>query len=99
MQLNASLRLEWKSEQGGQSAVLDAGSLTLHGTPGCNRATLEVAYNRVHFELDHKHLEHLPDGSLTGTRVEIAERWSHRRSDWISVSEIYGPKHGLRWTR
>ena len=76
MQLNASLRLGWNSEQGGQSAVVDAGSLTLHGASGCNGSTWEGAYNRVLFELDHKHLEQLTEGRVAGARVEIAERWA-----------------------
>jgi AraC family transcriptional regulator len=80
MQLNASLRLGWKSEQGGQSAVVDAGSLTLHGAAGCNGSTWEGAYNRVLLELDHKHLEHLIEGRVAGARVEIAERWSFKDS-------------------
>jgi AraC family transcriptional regulator len=80
MQLNASLRLGWKSEQGGQSAVVDAGNLTLHGAAGCNGSTWEGAYNRVLFELDHKHLERLTEGKVAGARVEIAERWSFQDS-------------------
>jgi AraC family transcriptional regulator len=80
MQLNASLRLGWKSEQGGQSAVVDSGSLTLHGAAGCNGSTWEGAYNRVLFELDHKHLERLTEGRVAGARVEIAERWSFKDS-------------------
>jgi hypothetical protein len=78
MQLNASLRLGWKSELGGQSAVVDAGSLTLHGSAGCNGSTWEGAYNRVLFELDQKHLEHLTEGRVAGARVEVAERWSFK---------------------
>jgi AraC family transcriptional regulator len=80
MQLNASLRLGWKLERGVQIVVLDAGSLTLHGAAGCYSATLEGAYNRVLFELDHKHLEHLTEGRVAGARVEIAERWSFKDS-------------------
>jgi AraC family transcriptional regulator len=80
MQLNASLRLGWKSEQGGQSAVMDEGSLTLHGAAGCHASTWEGAYNRIFFELDHKHLEHLTEGRIAGTSVEIAERWSFKDS-------------------
>jgi AraC family transcriptional regulator len=78
MQLNASLRLGWKSEQGGQSAVVDAGNLTLHGAAGCNGSTWEGAYNRILFELDQRHLEHLTEGKVAGVRVEIAERWSFK---------------------
>jgi AraC family transcriptional regulator len=75
MQLNASLHLEWKSESGERSAVVEAGSLTLHGA-GCNGSTWNGAYNRVLFELDQRHLEHLTEGRFAGARVEITERWT-----------------------
>jgi AraC family transcriptional regulator len=38
------------------------------------------AYNRVLFELDYKHLEHLTEGRIAGARMEIAERWSFKDS-------------------
>jgi AraC family transcriptional regulator len=78
MQLNASMRLKWQSERGGQSAVVDAGSLTLHGASGCSGSTWEGAYNRLLFELDQKHLEHLTEGRFAGARMEIAERWAFK---------------------
>jgi AraC family transcriptional regulator len=77
MQLSASLHLEWKAESGGRSAVVDAGSLTLHGA-GCNGSTWNGAYNRVLFEIDSAHLEHLTEGKFAGARVEIVEHWSFK---------------------
>ncbi|MEG9438394.1 helix-turn-helix transcriptional regulator [Edaphobacter sp. HDX4] len=78
MQLNASLRLEWKSAFGGHNAVVDAGTLTLHGAASCNGSTWNGAYNRILFELDERHLEHLTEGKFPGAKVEIAEHWSFK---------------------
>jgi len=78
MQLNASLRLKWRSESGGKCEVADAGSLALHGTSACNGSTLEGAYDRVLFDLEHVHLEHLTEGKFPGATIEIAERWAFK---------------------
>jgi AraC family transcriptional regulator len=78
MQLDASLRLQWKSESGGRTAVIDAGSLTLHGSGGCDGSVWHGAYNRALFELDSTHLENITEGRFAGARVEISERWTFK---------------------
>jgi len=78
MQLNASLHLEWGSDAGGRKAVVEAGSLTLHGCSGCNGSTWSGDYNRVIFELDPAHLERLTEGGFAGAKVDVMERWTFR---------------------
>jgi hypothetical protein len=47
MQLNGSLRLQWKSGSGWQSATTDAGSILLHGWSGCNESIWNGTYDRI----------------------------------------------------
>ena len=74
VQLNGSVRKEWKSESGGRTAVMDAGSLALHGLMSCNASVYSGTINSLLFTLDSAHLERLTEGGFPGARVEIAER-------------------------
>lgn len=78
MQLNAGLRVEWKSESGGGTAVLDAGTFTLHGCADCNASVWNGVCDGLLFELDSIHIERLTEGRFPGARVEIAEKWAFK---------------------
>jgi len=78
MQLNAKLHLGWHSSSGNRNALIEAGSLTLHGHSGCSSSIWDGDYNRVVFELDPRHLERLTEGRFAGARVEVAEKWTFR---------------------
>jgi len=75
MQLQPSLRVEWRSGLDTGSATVGEGSLTLHGRDGCEASRWTGNYNRVLFELDSLHLERIVEGGITGGRIEVAERW------------------------
>jgi AraC family transcriptional regulator len=78
MQLNASLHLGWRSGAGERNAVVEAGTLTLHGGCGCNSSTWLGDYDRVVLEIDPAHLQRLTEGSFAGAKVEVEERWMFR---------------------
>ena len=88
MQLNSSLRLEWKSESGGRSAVVDAGSLTLHGCTGRHGSVWNGAYDRLLFELDSIHLERLTEGRFAGARIEVPDHWAFKDSRLENLLKI-----------
>ena len=50
MQLSGSLRLQWKSGSGWQSATTDAGSIVLHGLSGGNESIWDGIYDRIETE-------------------------------------------------
>jgi AraC family transcriptional regulator len=76
MQLNGSLRLQWKSGSGWQSATTDAGSIVLHGLSGCNESIWDGTYDRILCEVIPTHLAKLTEGRFAGAVVDVADRWS-----------------------
>jgi AraC family transcriptional regulator len=78
MQLNGSLRLQWKSGSGWQSATTDAGSILLHGSSGCNESIWNGTYDRIMCEVIPTHLAKLTEGRFAGAVVDVADRWSFK---------------------
>ena len=76
MQLNGSLRLQWKSGSGWQSATTGAGSILLHGLSGCNESIWNGTYDRIMCEVTPTHLTRLTEGKFAGAAVDVADRWS-----------------------
>jgi AraC family transcriptional regulator len=77
MQLSGSLRLQWKSGSGWQSATTDAGSIVLHGLSGCNESIWDGTYDRIMCEVIPAHFAELTEG-FAGAVVDVADRWSFK---------------------
>jgi AraC family transcriptional regulator len=78
MQLNGSLRLQWKSGSGWQSATTGEGSILLHGWSGCNESIWDGTYDRILLEVIPTHLAKLTEGRFRGAVVDVADRWSFK---------------------
>jgi len=78
MQLKGSMRLQWKSGSGWQSATTDAGSIVLHGLSGCNESIWDGTYDRIVCEVSPAHLAELTEGRFAGAVVDVADRWSFK---------------------
>jgi AraC family transcriptional regulator len=76
MQLNSSLRLQWKSDSSWQSTITGAGSIILHGCSGSNEAIWNGKYDRLGFELTPAHLAKLTEGRFAGGIIDFMDRWS-----------------------
>jgi AraC family transcriptional regulator len=76
MQLNGSLRVQWKSASGWQSATTGAGSILLHGSSGCNESIWNGTYDRIMCEVTPTHLAKLTEGRFRGAVIDVADRWS-----------------------
>jgi AraC family transcriptional regulator len=76
MQLNGSLRLQWKSGSGWQNATAEAGSIVLHGLSGCNESIWDGIYDRILCEVNPARLAELTEGRFAGALVDVADRWS-----------------------
>ena len=78
MQLKGSLRLQWKSGSGWQSATTGAGSILLHGWSGCNESIWNGTYDCIMCEVTPIHLAKLTEGRFAGAAVDVADRWSFK---------------------
>jgi AraC family transcriptional regulator len=78
MQLNGSLRVQWKSGSGWQSATTGEGSILLHGWSGCNESIWDGTYDRILLEVIPTHLAKLTEGRFAGAVVDVADRWSFK---------------------
>jgi hypothetical protein len=76
MQLDGSLRLQWKLGSGWQSATTGAGSILLYGWSGCNESIWTGTYDRIMCEAVPTHLANLTEGRFAGAVVDVADRWS-----------------------
>ena len=76
MQLNGSMRVQWKSGSGWQSATTGAGSILLHGSSGCNESIWNGTYDRIMCEVTPTHLAKLTEGRFAGAVIDVADRWS-----------------------